>query len=148
MDDVNHAGAFTGAEVNGEVGGMCKVFKCLDVPNCQIDDVDVIAHPGSIRRLVVVAPDIDLPASSDGNLRNKRHQIIRNTKRIFANQTALMRATRIEITQYPYAQLLLRFDTVTQNLFDHNLASTVRIGGGQRMLFIKWQIVRIAIDGR
>jgi hypothetical protein len=74
-------------------------IECGGVSTRQIHHVDAIAHTGTIRRLVVAAEHAQLLELAHCQPRDIRHQVVRNAGRIFANQSAFMRAHRIEITQ-------------------------------------------------
>ena len=66
----------------------------------KIDDVDVVAHAGAVGRVVVAADaPADVGASTDGDLRDVGHQVVRHAARVLADQSALVRADRVEVAQ-------------------------------------------------
>ena len=74
-------------------------LKSLHMAYSQIDPMDIIADPGSVRRCIVVAENRELGQLTNRHLRYIRYQIIENTIGIFAYPTAFMGADRIEITE-------------------------------------------------
>ncbi|MFQ9126981.1 MAG: hypothetical protein ACLR4Z_09615 [Butyricicoccaceae bacterium] len=79
--------------------------------------MDVIAAAGTIRRQVIVTENREMIASANGNLRDIRHQIVRNTLRVLADTTGLMCADRIEIAQKNDSQFRVSLCARPQNFF-------------------------------
>ena len=74
----------------------------------QIHHVKVVPDTGPIRRIVVIAPDIQPFAPPDGYLGHERNEIVGDAFRIFPDQPALVGADGVEITQEADPQLRRR----------------------------------------
>ena len=61
--------------------------------------MDIIAAAGAVRCRVIVTENREMIASADSNLRDIRHQIVRNTLRILTDASALVCAYRIKIVE-------------------------------------------------
>ena len=93
----------------------------------QIAHMDIIPHAGSIRRIVVVTEDIYLRKPPDRDAGDIRKQIVRNSLRILADQTALVGTDRIEVAQEHDIPQWIRRVNVRQNLLDHPFRPSVRV---------------------
>ena len=110
--------------------------------------MDVIANPSAVFGRVVVAEYVQALQFAGGHLCNVGHQIVGDAFRVFANQSALVRADRVEVAQQRDLPLVVRFIQILQNLFDDQLGAAIRVGGrGWKVLFDRYA-VRIAVDGR
>ena len=94
----------------------------------QIDNMNVVAHTGAVRRGIVVAEHVQMVALADGGLRNIRHKIIGNAVRMLADFSAFVRTDRVEIAQVHDRPFGVRFCDVAQDLFPHVLCPAVGIG--------------------
>ena len=149
VQNFKHAIAFTGAQVDRQQFGLCQsgqFFQRLDMAPGQIHDVDVIAHAGAVHSVIVAAKNLQLLAAAHGDLRDKGQQVVGNVRGVFANQAACMRTDGVEVAQHSQRPLRVRAVEVSQNLFHHELAATIRIGGRSGVLFIERQILWRAID--
>src|SRR3546814_20351329 len=66
----------------------------------KIDDMDIVAHPGAVGGVVIVAEYRQFGQASRRDAADEGHQIVRNSARVFADQSAVMRADRVEIAQH------------------------------------------------
>lgn len=77
----------------------------------EVDNVDVVTHACAVRRGPVVAEDLKLAQPPDGHLSHVRHQVVRHTSRVLADQAGRVRAHRVEVTQVHHAKILQMEDT-------------------------------------
>ena len=78
---------------------LLDLLQGLYMTDRKIHDMDVIAYARAVRCVVVVSENAEFFKLSDRNLRDVRHQIIRDPVRIFSDLTALMSSDGIEITE-------------------------------------------------
>ena len=85
---IQHAAANPGAEVvNMHARFVRQLLHRRHVAVGQIHDVNVIAHAGAIFGGIIVTKNRQGIATPYGNLRDIRHQVVRNALRIFAHIT-------------------------------------------------------------
>ena len=60
------------------------------MPGSQVHDVHVVAYARSVRRVVVVTPNMQPFAAPDGHLSDKWNEIVRCAAGIFADQAAFV----------------------------------------------------------
>ena len=94
----------------------------------EVDDVDVIAHAGAVVCRVVVAEDRQALELADSDLRDVRHEVVRNAAGIFTNFAGLMRADRVEITKKSGVPCRVSLVEVLQDVLDLELRFAVRVG--------------------
>ena len=94
----------------------------------KIHHMDVIAAAGAVRCRVIVTENREMIASANGNLRDIRHQIVRNPLRVLADTTGLMCADRIEIAQKNDSQFRVSLCRVLKNFFHHDLGPAIWVG--------------------
>ena len=63
----------------------------------EVDDVDVVAQRGPVVGVVVAAEDADLRQDPGGDARDDGIRLFRDALRILPDQTALVRADRVEV---------------------------------------------------
>ena len=130
-------------------GFIGQFFHRRDVAVCQVHHVNVVAHAGAIFGWVVVAEYRQRFTTANRDLRDIRHQVVRNTLRIFPHIARRMRADRIEVAQQRNAPVRLRFLQVGQDLLNHQLAFTVRaLRRTGREAFDVRDFGLVAVDGR
>ncbi len=112
----------------------------------QIHDVNVVAHAGAVRGCVVIPEHVQMRAEADCHLRHEGHEVVRRALRIFTDQSARVRADRIEVAENPDAPRGIASLQIPQHLFHGQFRVSVGIGGGERMIFCQRQPLRIAID--
>ena len=127
VDHVEHAAADACAKViDMHAGFISQFFHRRDVAVGQVHHVNVVAHAGAIFGWVVVAEYRQRFTTADRDLRDIRHQVVRDALRIFTHIARRMRADRVEVAQQRDAPVRLRFLQVSEDLLDHQLAFTVR----------------------
>ena len=99
------------------------------MPQRQINDVDVVAHAGSIRGWIAVAKHRQLCQPADSHLTHIRKQIIGNAAGIFPNLAAGMSAHRVEVAQQGDAPARVGNRQVAQHLLDNQLGTAVWVRG-------------------
>ena len=97
------------------------------MPKRQIHNMDIIPHPGSVRRIIIIAEYTQFFQLTYRHLRNIRHQVIRYSVGILTYGTALMRPNGIKVAQQDYIPLRIRFLNVHQNLFQHRFGPAIRV---------------------
>ena len=65
----------------------------------KVNSVDVIAHTGSVRSRVIIAEDTETFQLADSNLCDIRNQVVRDSLRILADQTALVCTDWVEVAE-------------------------------------------------
>ncbi len=108
--------------------------------------MDIIADTCAIRRIIIIAPDVELLATARRNLRDDWHQIVWDTLWIFPNQTAFMCADWIEIAQDRNFPAVIAVIEIAQHIFDDELRAAIRICCGQWLVFGDGEFFRIAIN--
>lgn len=147
LDDIEHAVAGPGAEVHRKALRLVQAGQRLEMPERQIDNVNVVAHAGAIRRRVIVAPDLQLLAPADGDLGDEGHQVVRDALRVFADQAAFVRADRVEVAQDADPPGGVGAVEVAQHVFDDQLGPAVGVGCRERVIFGQRQALWVAVDG-
>ena len=146
MHEFEHAGSFAGAEVELVAAGPSHgVPQRSQVPVGEVDDVDVIAKAGPVRRRVVAAENVEVLPASDGHLRDEGHQIVRDAGRILADLT--MRPDRIEIPQQAHRPVVVGDGDVGQDLLHHQLGAAVRIRRAEGGVLPDRNRIRIPVHG-
>ena len=100
VDHIEYAVAFAGAEVvDIYVWLIVKFLECFYMTDCKVNYVDVIAHTGSVRSRVIIAEDTEAFQLADSNLCDIRNQVVRDSLRILADQTALVCTDWVEVAE-------------------------------------------------
>ena len=99
LDDLKYRVSVTGAQVVGEHAGALDLVDDGDVALGQIDNVDVVAHTGSVGRVIVVTEHLNLLELAECNLGDVGGQVCRDALRILADQAGLVGADRVEVVQ-------------------------------------------------
>ena len=142
-----HADAAAGAEVEDLAAGVrLRIADRAQMALGQIDDVDIIAHAGTVRGVVVVAEDGQPFAAADGDLRDVGHQIVGNAVRVFSDQAGFVRADGVKVAEQHDGKRRIGPAGTLQDLLDHELRPAVGIGAaaGLRRL-IQWRRL-VAVD--
>ncbi len=148
LDHLQHRIALTGAQVIGKDAGIRRdARQRFEVTDGEIHHVDVIAHPGTVRRRVVVAKYPQLLELAYTDLADIGQQVVGNAIGIFANQTALMGTDRVEVAQQHDGPAGIGFDKVAQDLLHHQLGAAIRVGGAGGEIFPQRYRGGIAVNG-
>ena len=118
------------------------------MPFGQVDDMHIIAHAGAVGGIVIVAEHRQFGQPARGDATDEGHQIIGDAVRILADQRAVVRTDRVEISQHADAPAGIGGGDVAQHLLDHQLGPAVRVGCRCRMGLVERQILRLAVHGR
>jgi len=100
----------------------------------QVHDMNVIPHPGPVRRGVVIAPDIEMVPTPHRDLRHEGHEVVGYPARILADQPALVRTHRVEIPEDGDFPVRLSTLEIAQHFLDHELGTPIGVGGRERMI--------------
>ena len=109
--------------------------------------MDIIAHPRSVGRGIIVSENAHFVELPYRDLRNVRAEIVGDTVRVFPDQPRFMRPHGIEIPKDRYIKSIVRFIEIAQNIFDEKLCPTVRICCGKRKILFDRHRMRIAVNG-
>ncbi len=115
----------------------------------EIDHMNVVAYPGTVARRIVATEYAQLLANAGGNLRDIRHQVVRNALRVFADQAARVSTRRIEVPQQGNAPNRgIASGEIPQDPLNHQFRMAVGVGGSEGRVFANRDRGRIAIDRR
>ncbi len=122
---------------------------------CEIDNVNIVSHSGAVMGFVVVSKNGEVIEFPRCNLRDVRHQIVRNSFRIFADKPRLVRSDWVEIAQkhdIPRVRIVC-FDVggvkINENLLKHRFGLAVRIRAFSFRTFLGYRNkCRIAVNSR
>ena len=90
--------------------------------------MDVIPHASTIFGRVVIAKNTQLGSFTYRYLTDKRHQVVGNAIRIFANQAAFIGTDRVKVTQQGNGPGRIGSGQIFQYEFNHQLALTIGVG--------------------
>ncbi|MNT71292.1 hypothetical protein D3C72_2097620 [compost metagenome] len=111
----------------------------------QIHDVQIVAHPRAIGRVVIVAEHPQEGLAPHRHLGDEGKEVVGQITRTLADLAAGVRPDGVEIAQRDGAEGGVGRTDVAQHLFHHQLGAAVGIGGRQRMRLGERQIARFAI---
>ena len=121
-----HGRAMAGSEIQGVAGSVAqKVLDRAGMGIGKIENVDEVAHAGSITRVIVRAQNLKMwPAAQSGLDRNRYGVSFRRMP--FANSSLRVCSGGVKIAQNKRPKALVEVQ-ILQYLLDDELASTVRI---------------------
>ena len=129
VNDFQNAVAFSGSQiVNGNAFFVCQFLDRFHMAACQIHDMDVITHTGSVRSVIIVSEYSDAVQFTDRHLRNVWKQVVRDSFRILSDQSALMCSDRVEVTKQDHVPFRICRMDICQHLLQHALGPSVWIG--------------------
>ena len=88
LDDLQHAVAMACAEVvnlEAELRIRLELFDRLEVANGEVNDVDVVANASTVNGGIVIAEYVEFGEAANGDLRNIRQEVVRDSGGIFAD---------------------------------------------------------------
>ena len=92
--------SFARAEIDGDATRLClKIVQGSKMTIRKILYMDEIADTGAVDRGIVAAENVQFRPPSDRDLQQKRHQVVRRSLGVLADQSAFMRADGVEVTQ-------------------------------------------------
>ena len=118
----------------------------LEVRLGKINHVDIVPHTRAVRRVVIVAVNLQEGQLPRRNLCNIGQQVVRNAARILADQPALVRADGVEIPQDGNAPVLVREPDILEDALDHELRFAIGVGRGQREILLNRHGLGRAVD--
>src|SRR5574343_98653 len=137
-----------GAEVDRDAGLLVlQVAQRRQVALGQIDHMDVVTHPGAIGCGVVIAEDAEELTLAHGHLGDEGHQVVGDAIGVFADQTTLVRAHRVEVAQDRHLPARVGRLQVAQDVLAHQLGAAIGVGDLQLARFGDRHGVGITIDG-
>ena len=108
--------------------------------------MDIVAHPGSVRRVIVVAEDVEMRPPPHGHLGDEGHEVVRDAGRILADVAGRVSADRVEIAQQGDRPGGIGDREVLQHLLDLQLGAAIGVRRPPRVALVDRQIVRVAVD--
>ena len=90
--------------------------------------MDIVAHARAVRRVIVVAEHGEERALADSDLRDIRHEIVRDAVRVFADLAAFVRADGIEVAQKHHAPVGVGHADILQDLLNDILRAAIGVG--------------------
>ena len=105
-----------------------QLFNSLHMAFCQVHHMDVVAHSGPIRRVIIIAKYIEMFQLAHCHLGNIRNQVVGDPLWILADQAALMGSDGIKVAQKDHIPLIIRGMQVSEDLLQHSFGASVRIG--------------------
>ena len=115
----------------------------------KIDHVDVVTDACAIRRGIVITEHRKLLETADCNLCNIGKKVVRNTCRIFADETTLMGADGIKVAKKDYVPGRIRLLDILEHLLHHQLRPAIGIGAARRgEVLTNRDGRRLAVHGR
>ena len=109
--------------------------------------MDIIAHPGAIRRRIIIAKHRQTRQSADRHLADEGQQIVGNAVRVFANQPRLVGTHRVEVAQQHHGPTRICLGDIAQHLLDHQLGATIGVGRRERKLLADGYGMWVTVDG-
>ena len=112
-DDLENRISVAGAEVES-IDPLVAANPCngRKMSFCEVNDVDVIPHAGSVGGIVVVSVDRKMVKLSAGDPCDIGQKIIRNAVRLFTDQSRRMCADRIEIPKKRDCPIFVRYTEI------------------------------------
>ena len=102
----------------------------------EVLDVDVVALAGAVGRGVVVAEDAQPVATTHGDLRDERHEVVGDPLRVLADRAGRVGADGVEVAQDRDPPRGVDVRDVAQHHLDHHLGPPVRAGGLERLVVL------------
>ena len=93
--------------------------------------MDIVPYPCPVQGGIVIAEYLQFRQFTHRHLGDIRYQVIRNISWIFTDHARRMRPHRVEIPEQCDIHSGVCLMQIPQDLLQHNLAPTVRIGGFQ-----------------
>ena len=111
--------------------------------------MDVVTDSGSVMGIIIVPEDTQTFQLADRNLGNIGNQVVRNPLRVLSDPSGLMGPDRIEVTEQHDIPLRIPYVQVCQDLFQHPLRLSVRIGDLSLRAFLRDRdLRRVSVYGR
>ena len=129
LDDIKDRASDAGTEVE-DLNTLATVHpcKCCNVAGSQVADVNVVAHAGAVRGVVVVAKDRNGLSLANGGLSHVRNEVIRNARGIFADKSGLVGANGVEVAEQNNVPCGICGMNVGEDLFNHPFCPAVWVG--------------------
>ena len=109
--------------------------------------MDVVTHPGTVRRGIVATEHRQLRPLADRHLGDEGHQVVGNPLRILADAARGMRAHRVEVAQDADRPGRLGMGQVVEDVLDVPLGAAIGVGGPGGKVFADRHRGRITVDG-
>ena len=126
----------------------CRVIDRASMTACKVNDMDIVAYTSAVLGFVVIAENGKTFALANGYLRNKRHEVIRDTLRVFTDETGFMRTNGIEVTKKNDGEIGVSESCILKNDLEHIFCPAVRIGASANdRSFLDRHLVGSAVNG-
>ena len=129
LDHVQYTVTHTGAEIKDILTTMgLHVIDGGNVTARKVNNMDVVAHTGAVRGVVVVAENIQVIPAADSHLGDEGHEIVGNAAWVFTDLAALVSPDGIEIAQKHNRPIFNSLGGIAQDLLGHVLGPAIGIG--------------------
>ena len=151
IDQFQNRNTVAGTQVDGlDTLMLCSIFQRLQVANCQIHNMQIIALAGAVGGIIVTTENCQLFQLASCYAANIGHQVVGDTIRIITNQAGFMGTDGVEITKQNCAEIRVCSAVVGQNPFIHNLSPAIGRGGlnGRHLFLIGMGVIGTVNRGR
>ncbi len=87
--------------------------------------MDKVAYAGTVARVVIIAQHRQKLTATDGDLRDKGHEVVRASLRVLADATADVRADGVEVAQQRDRPAVVGGVQILQNPLDEQFGGAV-----------------------
>ena len=124
-----------------------KLFQGAQVAPGQVDDMDVVAHPGAIGGGVIGAEDPQAWQLAHRHLGDEGQEVVGDAVGVLADAAAGVGADGVEVAQQGDVPARIAKLQVGQDLLDEQLGATVGVGGRGGEILADGDAGRVAVDG-
>ena len=116
------------------------------MPEREVDDVDVVAHPGAVDRRVVVPEHPHEGVAPGGHLHDVGHQVVGDALGVLADAAAGVGADRVEVPQGQEPPARVAGRRVDEHVLDDELRPAVGVGGAAPRGLVDRDALGVAVD--
>lgn len=113
--------------VDGQAFVTLDGFECTHMTISKVYHMDIVSYTSTVMGIVVVAEHAKFLADADGGLSNIGHQVVGDSVRILADETALVDSDWIEVAKQHHVPLWISLLNIHQYLLKHRLGPSVWI---------------------
>ena len=148
-NQIKDRNTFSGTKVKC---GPARYLRCVNkriyMATREIFNMNIIADPGSVWSVIVVAKNNEFTPLATRHIEDQRHQIVWNTFRALANQSRIMCSDWIEISQQHRRATITHSAPVAQNFLNEQLGPAVGVCRSSVGILPKWRGTDLSIDCR
>lgn len=148
VDQLQHADALPGAQVDGEaLARCCKVVERSQVPLGQVHHVNVVSNPGAVGCGVVDAEHVQAVSQAGRHLGDVGHEVVGRAVGLLPQLATGVSAHGVEVAQDGHLPTWVSRLHVTQHVFGHEFGAAVGVGDPQGAAFHNGHVIGVAVDG-